>query len=237
MRVADGDGLAFFAGAAERQFELFAHSGYLGDIVQEGNIAEAGAHAVTLRGVKGHGGGGGAAVDVKKIVLTEDGHKLGHERRIGGGLRALMIVYADDAGDVAEKLIDERRNLELGHARMKFLRFGLFVADGLHREMEHDLITAAMSFLGDFDGVFVIGEHGDGERVGEGKNGLGSGAVGAEIVEDDGEAGLACCSVVIFCLGSWRRTIGGDFNLVGDSAEAAESQDQQGSGVNGRILG
>ena len=35
VRMADGHGLALFASAAQRQFELFADRGHFGDVVEE----------------------------------------------------------------------------------------------------------------------------------------------------------------------------------------------------------
>ena len=74
MGVADGDGFAFFARAAERQFELFAHCGNFGDIIEERNIAKAGAHAVALGGVKRNGGRCCAAVDIEELAFAQERH-------------------------------------------------------------------------------------------------------------------------------------------------------------------
>jgi len=52
--------------------------------------------------------------------------------------------------------------------------------------MQHDLNPAAVRFLSNFGGVFVVWEHGNRERAMQGKKSVSSGAIAAEIVEYDG---------------------------------------------------
>src|SRR5271169_7175003 len=89
MGMPNGDGFSLILRAAERQLELLAHRGYFGDVVKERNIPETGTYTEALRSVIGNGRCGGAAVHVKEIPLLKNGHKLFHERGVGGGLRAL----------------------------------------------------------------------------------------------------------------------------------------------------
>jgi hypothetical protein len=53
--------------------------------------------------------------------------------------------------------------------------------------MQHDLVAAAVGFFGDLAGIGVIGKEGKSERVRKGEDGVGNRAIGAEIVENDGE--------------------------------------------------
>ena len=85
---------------------------------------------------------------------------------------------------------------------MELLRFGHFVAEGLHGQMQHDLVTAAVGFFRDLAGIRVIGEEGNSERVRKGKDGFGNRAISAEIVEDDGETRNAGAG------GGWRMRRG-----------------------------
>ncbi len=86
MRMTNGDGFSLFLRATESQLELFAHRGNFGDIIEEGNIPETGAHSEALRGVVRDSRGGGSAVHVEEIPFLKNGHQLFHERGIGGGL-------------------------------------------------------------------------------------------------------------------------------------------------------
>lgn len=70
---------------------------------------------------------------------------------------------------------------------MQFLGFRRFVSDRLHGEVEHHFIAAAMRLFGDFNGVCMIGQNGDRQRIRQSKDGVGSRTVAAQIVEDDGE--------------------------------------------------
>jgi hypothetical protein len=53
--------------------------------------------------------------------------------------------------------------------------------------MQHDLIAAAVGFLRDLAGIGVIREEGKSERVRKGEDRVGNRAIGAEIIENDGE--------------------------------------------------
>jgi hypothetical protein len=53
--------------------------------------------------------------------------------------------------------------------------------------MQHDLVTAAVGFFRDLAGIGVIGEEGKSERVRKSEDGVGNRAIGAEVVENDGE--------------------------------------------------
>ncbi len=53
VRVADRDGLALFASAAQRQFQLLAHGRNFCDIIQERNVSKGGANPETLCAIKG----------------------------------------------------------------------------------------------------------------------------------------------------------------------------------------
>lgn len=68
------------------------------------------------------------------------------------------------------------------------MRLGMTLADGFHREVEHDFVAATVRFFGDVNGVRIVGEDGDGERVGKSEDGFGSGIILAEVVENDREA-------------------------------------------------
>src|ERR1700676_164005 len=66
---------------------------------------------------------------------------------------------------------------------MQFLRFRPLISDGLHGKMQHHLITVAMGLFRDFNGVGMIREHRHSNRNFEGKNGVGSGAIIAQVIE------------------------------------------------------
>jgi hypothetical protein len=68
--------------------------------------------------------------------------------------------------------------------------------------MQHDLVAAAVGFFGDLSRIGVKGEEGKSERVRKGEDRGGSRAVGAKIVEDDGETRGAGAS------GGWRTRRG-----------------------------
>lgn len=92
--MADSNGSSFFLGATKSKIELFANGGYLSDVIEKGDVPKTGADTQALSCVIGDGSSGGAAVHVEKIPFFENRHELAHEGRIGGGLRALMIVDA-----------------------------------------------------------------------------------------------------------------------------------------------
>jgi len=60
-----------------------------------------------------------------------------------------------------------------GHAGAKLLGFWHFIGDRFHGEMEHDLVAAAVRFLGDLRGVRMIREYGESQRIVESINGIG----------------------------------------------------------------
>jgi len=70
--------------------------------------------------------------------------------------------------------------------------------------MQHNLVAAAMGFFGDLAGIRVKGKEGKSERVRKGEDRVSSRAIGAEIVENDGEPRSACA-------GSGSRMRGGAF--------------------------
>src|ERR1700722_18865260 len=107
-----------------------------------------------------------------------------------------MIVDSGNSGDRGDEPIDESGDIALRHTWAQFMRLGVALADGFHREMEHYFVSAAMGFFGDVDGVRIVGQHGNRERIGEREDGFGGGVVLAEIVEDDGETRSG---------GSWRE--------------------------------
>ena len=186
--MADGDGLTLFVRVAQGELQLLANGRDLLDIIQKRNIAEGAGNAGVLRGVIGEGGGGGAAVNEEQVVLAQNGHEIGHQRAIGGGQGALMVVDTNGVGDVLQHAADDLGNLGRGHSRVELLRFGHFITEGLHGQMQHDLIAAAVGFFRDLAGIGVIGKEGKSERVRKGKDGVGNRAIAAEIIENDGEA-------------------------------------------------
>jgi hypothetical protein len=98
-----------------------------------------------------------------------------------------MIVDARDVGNVLHHLLKQHRDIVGGHAGMQFMGFRRLVADRLHGEMQHDFVAATMGFLGNVDGMGVIGQDRDGQGIRQSKYGVGSGAVVAQIVEDNGQ--------------------------------------------------
>lgn len=86
VRVADRDGFAFFACAAQGQLKLFPDGGHFGDIIEERDVSKGGAHAKILRGFVSHSGGSGAAVHVEKLMVAQDWHQFVHKSSVGGGL-------------------------------------------------------------------------------------------------------------------------------------------------------
>lgn len=98
-----------------------------------------------------------------------------------------MVVDTDGVGDVLQHAVHDIGNLGRGHSGVKLLRFGHVIAEGLHGQMQHDLVTAAVGFFRDLAGIGVIGEEGKSERVRKSEDGVGNRAIGAEVVENDGE--------------------------------------------------
>ena len=188
MRMADGDGLAFFLGFAERELELFANRGNFLDIIQKRNITVSAADAGVLRSVISDGGGGGAAVNEEETALTKEGHEIGHEWTVGRGSGALVVIDANRVGDLLQHLVHSLCDLRRSHSGMELLRFVNFIAEGLHGQMEHHLITTAVGLFGDFAGVRISGKKGESERVRKGEDGIGCGTIVAHVVQDDGKA-------------------------------------------------
>jgi hypothetical protein len=120
---------------------------------------------------------------------------------------------------------------------MEFLRFGHFVSNGLHGQMKHDFVAATVRFFRDIDGMRVMGQYGDGQRIGQSEDRIGGGAIVAEIVEDDCETRTA----VLFALLSGSRQSGAccdrsnDMHGSRDHAPAAVIQAQKRSGAGLRI--
>ncbi len=106
MRMTDGYRRTFCFGFVQGQLQLFAYRSCFGDIVEKRDVAEGGANAEALRGVVSNRGGCGAAIDVEKMAIAEDGHEFRHECRIGRGLRTLMIINSRHVGDILQELIE-----------------------------------------------------------------------------------------------------------------------------------
>jgi len=159
--MADGNGFVFFARLLESKLELAANRRDLLNIIEKRHIAESAGHTGGLGAIVGDGGGGGAAVNEEKMVSAEKGHEFGHEVRVRGSERTLMIIDADRRGHALEHGVQDRRDLRGRHARAKLLGFRDFVGERFHREMKHDLVAAATGLLGNLRGVGMIGENGE----------------------------------------------------------------------------
>jgi hypothetical protein len=189
MRVSDGDSFSLFASAAQSQLQLLADGRDFGHIVEEWDIPEAGANAEFLRRFKRHCSRRRTAIDVKEMVVAQDRHEFGHEPRIGGGLRTLVIIDANNAGNILQELPDEYGDLCRLHPRMQLLCFRVLIRNGLHRQMEQNLEAEAMCFFGNLDGMLVIRQNGNRQGVMKSKNGISGSAIASEIIENDGKAG------------------------------------------------
>ena len=88
-----------------------------------------------------------------------------------------MIVDAGGIGNAPHHLFEQQRNTIRGHSWMEFLRFWRFISNRLHRKMQHNFEAAAMGFLGDVDGMRVIGQDGDGQRKRQGKYGIANSSI------------------------------------------------------------
>ncbi len=53
--------------------------------------------------------------------------------------------------------------------------------------MEHDLVAAAMRFPGSLRGTGMIGENGEGQGIVKRKDGIDSGGITGDVVENDGQ--------------------------------------------------
>src|SRR5271154_7002071 len=119
--MADSDGLAFFLRASDGQFELLANLRSVLHIIEERNVAKAGAHSCALCSVKGHGCGSSAAIQKEKLARTKKRHQFLHQRRIRSSLRTLVIVHTDDVRDILQHSLKLSRNLRGTHAGADFL--------------------------------------------------------------------------------------------------------------------
>ena len=188
VRMADGDGLSFLASILGRQLQLAANCADLPNIIEEGNVAK---RARNLRGlgyVVGDGGGGGTAVDEKEMVIAEKRHEFGHESRVRGGERALMIVDTGDVRHIDQHGVQHRGNFRGRHAGAKLPGLRSLIGEGFHGEMEHDLVAAAMRFPGNLRGTKMIGKDGKSQRIVQGENGIDGGGITGNIVKNDGQA-------------------------------------------------
>jgi hypothetical protein len=79
--------------------------------------------------------------------------------------------------------------LQRGHSHAQLLRLSYFIADGFHGQVQHHLIAAAVSFLGDGGGVLVKRKHGEGQRVVESEHLIDGGRIAAHIIENNRELG------------------------------------------------
>lgn len=189
MWVPDGDSFALFASAAQCQLQLLADGRNFWHIIEEWNIAEAGAHAEFLCRVKRHRGRCCAAIDVKEMAVAQHRHELGHEFGIGRSLRALMIVDAGHAGNILQESLDERGDLRRLHPRAQFLRFRVFVGNGLHGQMEKNLEAATLRFVGDLHGMFMIWQNRNRQWIVQRKDSVSGRAVATQIVKNNRELG------------------------------------------------
>ena len=188
VRMADGNGFVFFARLFEGKLNLAANGGDLLNIIEKRHISESAGHTGGLGAIVGDGSGGGAAVNKEKMVGAEKGHKFGHEARIGSGERTLMIVDTNRRGHAFEHGVQDRRDFRGRHARAKLLGFRDFVGERFHREMKHDLISAATGLLGNLRGVGMIREDGEGQGIAKRENSIDGGGVGGDVVKDDCQA-------------------------------------------------
>jgi len=100
-----------------------------------------------------------------------------------------MIVDTHNARAVLQEFIDEGGYLRGGHAGPQLPRFRRLIGDGLHRQMKHDLVATATKscFICDINGMLVIRQDGNGERITQIKNGFGRSTVAAEVIQSDRE--------------------------------------------------
>lgn len=67
VRMADGDGVSFFARIFEGQRQLMPDGRYLSEVVEERYVAESAADTIAVRAVESDGGRGSAAVDEERF--------------------------------------------------------------------------------------------------------------------------------------------------------------------------
>ena len=186
VRMANGDCLAFLASIFGGELQLAANGTEFRNIIEKRDVAEGAGNTSGLGGIVSDGGGDRAAVDKEEIVIVENGHELGHEASVGSGEGALMVIDTDRVRHAGEHGIQHGGNFSGRHARAKFLGFRGFVGEGFHGEMEHDLVTATMGFLGNLRGTRMIGEDGEGQGIVQGENGIDGSGITRDIVENDG---------------------------------------------------
>ena len=84
------------------------------------------------------------------------------------------------------------------HSHAQLDVFGLrSVRFRFHRQMQQHLVTAALRFFGDFGRERQMRQHGNRQRKTEREHSVGSGAVVAEIVNDDSEARIRLSLLVL----------------------------------------
>ena len=183
--MADGNGFALFPGAVNGQFQLASNGAGFLHIIEERHVAEGARHAIVFSSVEGDCRRARAAIDEEKVALAKQGHKFGHERRIGSGERALVIVHADGMRNAAEHSTQIVCNLQRAHSHAQLLRLRRVIAHGLHGQVQHDLIAAPVSFFGYGGGVLVEGKHGERQRVVESEQLIDSRGIAAHIIENN----------------------------------------------------
>jgi len=135
--------------------------------------------------VEGNGCCRSAAIDKEEVALTKQGHKLGHERRIGSSERALVIVHANRIRNAAEHATQIVGNLQRIHSEAQLPGLRCFITDGFHGQVQHHLIAAPVSFFGDRGGVRVKRKHGERQRVVQCEHLIDGRWIAADIIENN----------------------------------------------------
>ena len=99
-----------------------------------------------------------------------------------------MIVHTGCVGHALQHGIQGARDFRRGHAGAEFLTFRRFIGDGLHGQVEHNLITASMSFLRNLRRMWMIRKNRQGQGVVQSKDGIEGAGITANIIQNDGEA-------------------------------------------------
>jgi len=99
-----------------------------------------------------------------------------------------MIVDPHGVGHASQHGTQQGGDFSGRHARAKFLGFRSFVGEGLHGEMEHDLVAAPVGFLGNLRGTWMIGEDGEGQGIVQREDRVGGGGIACDIIENNSEA-------------------------------------------------
>jgi len=168
MRVADGNPFPAFLCVPDGPLDLLANGRDIANVIEKRNVSERRTDVSRLRRVVGDRGRGSTAVDKKEVALAKLRHQIGHDERVGGHERTLMIVDACRVRDRAQHLGERTRDFSGRHAFAELLRLGRLVADGFHRQVKHDLVTTLASLLGDLRRMRVVREDGESERVMQG---------------------------------------------------------------------